>query len=112
MIKKLSTVAVAAAVVTTLACGRTNEAVEQRPDGAANDRAVAVTNSTDATKAESSSDTSITTKVQAKFLGDAAVKGRRINVETRDGIVTLTGGVGCEGGRATRPRNSRRTPPT
>src|SRR5215207_11345445 len=35
----------------------------------------------------------ITTQVQAKYFGDATVKGRNIDVDTTNGIVTLTGEV-------------------
>jgi len=35
----------------------------------------------------------VTTKVQAKYFLDANVKGHQINVDTRDGIVTLKGDV-------------------
>lgn len=40
------------------------------------------------------SDAGITTKVKAKFLGDTDVPGLRIDVDTKDGVVTLTGTVG------------------
>lgn len=35
----------------------------------------------------------ITTQVQAKYFGDSVVKGRNIDVDTRNGVVTLTGEV-------------------
>jgi hyperosmotically inducible periplasmic protein len=35
----------------------------------------------------------ITTQVQAKYFGDATVKGRNIDVDTTNGVVTLTGEV-------------------
>lgn len=35
----------------------------------------------------------VTTKVQAKYFMDASVKGHEINVDTRDGVVTLKGNV-------------------
>jgi hyperosmotically inducible periplasmic protein len=35
----------------------------------------------------------ITTQVQAKYFGDATVKGRHIDVDTANGVVTLTGEV-------------------
>lgn len=38
-------------------------------------------------------DGAITTKVKAAMLADADVKGLRIDVDTRNGIVTLTGAV-------------------
>jgi len=39
-------------------------------------------------------DAAITTAVKAKFLADTTVSGLKINVDTSDGIVTLTGNVG------------------
>jgi osmotically-inducible protein OsmY len=91
MTKNLSYIVAVAALTAAAACGGTHEAVEQRPAGAANDRAAQVTNSTD-TK-EGPSDTVVTTKVQTKLLSDPLVKGRRINVQTKDGTVTLVGSV-------------------
>jgi osmotically-inducible protein OsmY len=38
----------------------------------------------------------ITARVQAKYFLDDQVKGRNIDVDTRDGVVTLTGVVGSE----------------
>jgi hyperosmotically inducible periplasmic protein len=39
------------------------------------------------------SDAGITTKVKSKFLGDTNVPGLAIDVDTKDGVVTLTGNV-------------------
>jgi len=41
----------------------------------------------------------ITTKVQAKFFLDPLVKARRVDVSTRDGVVTLSGTVNSEAER-------------
>lgn len=41
----------------------------------------------------------VTAKIQAKYFLDADVKGRRIDVDTRDGVVTLTGEVEDEAER-------------
>ncbi len=38
-------------------------------------------------------DAGITAKVKTKFLGDTGVSGLRIDVDTKDGVVTLTGTV-------------------
>lgn len=38
----------------------------------------------------------ITMKVQSKYFLDTTVKGRKIDVDTRNGVVTLTGTVGSE----------------
>jgi osmotically-inducible protein OsmY len=48
--------------------------------------------SADATHANSP-DWWTTTKIQAKFFADKDVKGRRVNVDTKDGVVTLSGTV-------------------
>ncbi len=42
----------------------------------------------------------ITTQVQAKYFGDSVVKGRNIDVDTRNGVVTLTGEVSSAAERA------------
>lgn len=44
-------------------------------------------------------DTWITTKVQSKFFLEGDIKGRAINVDTRNGVVTLTGTVETDAGR-------------
>jgi osmotically-inducible protein OsmY len=51
--------------------------------------------------AESSShaDAWLTTKIQAKYFLDGEVRGRDVNVDTRDGIVTLTGTLHSEAER-------------
>jgi osmotically-inducible protein OsmY len=41
----------------------------------------------------------LTAKIQAKYFMDADVKGRRIDVDTQNGVVTLTGAVGSEAER-------------
>jgi hyperosmotically inducible protein len=45
------------------------------------------------------SDTAITTTVQARFFGDDAVKARDVEVDTDEGVVTLTGTVDSEAER-------------
>jgi hyperosmotically inducible protein len=52
-----------------------------------------------ATRSTDDPDEWITAKVQAKYFMDGDVKGRNINVDTRDGIVTLAGEVESEGER-------------
>lgn len=44
-------------------------------------------------------DLRITSTIQSKFFLDDTVKGRHINVDTRQGVVTLRGEVGSEGER-------------
>jgi hyperosmotically inducible protein len=45
-------------------------------------------------------DARVTTMIQAKYFLDSTVKGRRINVDTADGVVTLRGEVASEDERA------------
>lgn len=59
---------------------KTDEA--QRRAGDATDRAGDIT-----------SDAALTTKVKSKFLADDDVSGLRIDVDSKDGVVTLTGNV-------------------
>jgi hyperosmotically inducible protein len=55
--------------------------------------ACAASDSTDssATVGAALTDTAITAKVKANFLGDSRVKGSDVSVETNNGVVTLTG---------------------
>lgn len=46
-----------------------------------------------AVAADATGDAALTTKVKSKFLADTAVAGLRIDVDTKDGVVTLTGRV-------------------
>lgn len=45
-------------------------------------------------------DGQLTSGIQAKYFLDPTIKGRRVEVETRSGVVTLTGEVASEGERA------------
>ncbi|MCL4812441.1 MAG: BON domain-containing protein [Vicinamibacteraceae bacterium] len=45
------------------------------------------------------SDSWITTKIKAKFIGEDALKGSDIDVDTENGVVTLKGRVAAEAGR-------------
>jgi osmotically-inducible protein OsmY len=112
----------ALAAVTACGGAETNNAVgENRPDAAAVNRAAGVTNTSDNREANpntarevtgssgqttgqqaeravdnagnAASDVALTTKVQAQFMSDNLVKARRINVDSKDGVVTLTGAV-------------------
>jgi osmotically-inducible protein OsmY len=93
-----------AALMFGLACNGPNNAVhENRPDAAANDSAAQATNQTDTTEGaatgtagEAMGDGWITTKIASKFVGDDVVKERRIDVDTKDGVVTLKGTVGSK----------------
>src|SRR5262245_51002376 len=52
------------------------------------------------TAACAQSDTGITTAVKSKLAGDDTVKAYRIDVDTQDRVVTLTGDVNTEAGKA------------
>ena len=86
----------AAAVVTLMAgCSRETQndaSREAEQAGEATRRAARET-------ASDLGDTWTTTKIEAKYFGDADVKGRNIDVTTRDGVVTLTGTVDSERAR-------------
>ena len=51
----------------------------------------------------------ITTTIQSKYFLDSGVKGRRIDVDTRDGVVTLRGDVSSDTERALALRIARET---
>lgn len=112
--------AAAAILFLTASCNRTTATRDNRVDKEANERAAQVSNSTDNKEGESAgklrdddrratattgsaepergksgaaSDGLITTKLQAKFVADKVVKARKIEVDTKDGIVTLKGTV-------------------
>ena len=50
-----------------------------------------------------------TTKIQAKFFADKDVKGHRINVDTKDGVVTLSGTVESEAAKSRAEQIARNT---
>ena len=54
---------------------------------------------TDRTIGETVTDTGITMSVKTRLLDDPQVKGLRIDVDTRDGVVYLTGSVGSDAER-------------
>lgn len=57
----------------------------------------------------SQTDSGVTTKVKAKFAQDDLVKAHEINVDTRDGVVTLTGDVDTMAARQQAVRLARDT---
>lgn len=61
--------------------------------------AAAACNRDEAATAAPESDTAITTTVQARFFGDSLVKSHDVDVDTDDGVVTLTGSVATEAER-------------
>jgi hypothetical protein len=54
---------------------------------------VATSSSTDTSSNANVSDDSLKTDIQAKLYGDPATKGGHVNVDVKDGVVTLTGDV-------------------
>jgi osmotically-inducible protein OsmY len=109
-----------ALVVAAPACGRSDTSGVNRRDMPATDRASQVTNDADHAQSSQSSapgrdrnttgttgsvaqsagetegagpDATITMKIQAKYAGDDVVKGRNIDVDTEEGVVTLKGSV-------------------
>jgi osmotically-inducible protein OsmY len=76
----------------TLACNRA-ETKDQARQAAAEVRTAA------ARAGEELADGWVTTKVQARYFSDREIKGRHIDVNTRDGIVTLNGYVPSEDAR-------------
>lgn len=87
----LAALAVAMALT---ACGRPQDDDElstgQRPDGAVADAQMAARQAA-ATTARVSADLGITAKVNAALVADGQLKATQINVDTRDGQVTLSG---------------------
>lgn len=62
--------------------------------------AVATTGTVDRVSRAGSDDGRITSSIQANYFLDDKVKARQINVDTTNGVVTLTGQVGSESERA------------
>ena len=85
----------AAAVAAVLVAG--SAACSRTPENTAT--GVGTTASTPAQDTTQTPDWWTTTKVQAKFFADNQVKGRDINVDTNDGVVTLRGTVGTDAER-------------
>lgn len=77
---------------------RVRAATAERADRDAAERSDATVAERSA-RTDESPDVWITAKVQAKYFMDRDVKGRNINVDTRDGMVTLRGEVESEGER-------------
>lgn len=96
--KNLGNVLVAAALVGLTACGATDNregaraGVEVDRDGKATGTTGAIERNADAV-AEAGTDGTITMAIQAKYASDDVVKGTNIDVDTRNGVVTLKGSV-------------------
>ena len=87
-----STVAIVLTAALAAGCGGR----EERPEAAAEAPNAAPGT---APAAGTADDSGITMRVQARYFGDTDVKGRNIDVDTRNGIVTLTGHVESEAAR-------------
>ena len=66
----------------------------------ASDKAVQKSRDTAGTVGETVTDGWITTKVKSSYVGEDALEGSDIDVDTNDGVVTLTGTVASQAGRA------------
>jgi hyperosmotically inducible periplasmic protein len=84
-----------------VAAGETKRGVEKAAEKTAEGVGVAAHETKKAAKktGEVASDSWITTKVKAKFVGEDALKHSHISVTTKDNVVTLTGTVASEPGR-------------
>jgi hyperosmotically inducible protein len=84
-----------------VAAGETKKGVEKAAEKTAEGVGVAAHETKKAAKktGEVASDSWITTKVKAKFVGEDALKHSHISVSTTDNVVTLTGTVASEAGR-------------
>jgi osmotically-inducible protein OsmY len=85
-----------------VAARETKKGVETAADKTAEGVGVAARETKNAAKktGEVASDSWITTKVKAKFVGEEPLKHSHITVSTNDKVVTLTGTVASEAGRA------------
>jgi osmotically-inducible protein OsmY len=86
-----STVAIVLTAALAAGCGGR----EERPQAAAE----APDAAPGTAPARAADDSGITMRVQARYFGDTEVKGRNIDVDTQNGIVTLTGHVESEATR-------------
>jgi hyperosmotically inducible periplasmic protein len=84
-----------------VAAGETKRGVETAAEKTAEGVGVAARETKNAAKktGEVASDSWITTKVKAKFVGEDPLKNSHISVSTSDNVVTLTGTVVTEAGR-------------
>ena len=84
-----------------VAAGETKRGVEKAAEKTAEGVGTAAHETKKAAKktGEVASDSWITTKVKAKFVGEDALKHSHISVSTTDNVVTLTGTVASEAGR-------------
>lgn len=81
---------------TERAAGQTNSTTTETPrqaDGTSGDRATGTSGRTTEADMGVGPDAAITMKIQAAYAGDDVVKGRNIDVDTDNGVVTLKGSV-------------------
>jgi hyperosmotically inducible periplasmic protein len=89
---RLPLLAAVAAALALSACGKQDENLTagERMDGAVADAQMSASQAADTT-ARVSTDMGITAKVNAALVADDQLKATQINVDTRDGQVTLSG---------------------
>jgi osmotically-inducible protein OsmY len=95
------TAALVAALVPVAACNRAysdRDAAESSLPAESTEAPVATSGTLPA--AAGSDDAAVTTRIQAKYFLDPAIKVRRIDVDTQDGVVTLRGDVASHNERA------------
>jgi hyperosmotically inducible protein len=97
MHKGLVAISSLAVVLALGACDRTENALGERAESGANRTEQAARNAADDTRrmgaagADKVDDATITTKVNAALAADKDLSAVRIDVDTKDGVVTLTG---------------------
>ena len=94
------TAALCAALVPVAACNRAYENDAESPSTAVAGESAVATSGTLPADYGVIDDATVTSRIQAKFFLDDTIKGRRIEVDTQNGIVTLRGEVASDNERA------------
>jgi osmotically-inducible protein OsmY len=96
------TAALFAALVPVVACNQASETdvVDSRSTPPATGESAVATSGTLPADGALLDDATVTSRIQAKYFLDPTIKGRRIQVDTRGGIVTLQGEVASDNERA------------
>jgi osmotically-inducible protein OsmY len=96
------TAALFTALVPVVACNRASDrdAVESRATTPAAGESAVATSGTLPADGALLDDATVTSRIQAKYFLDPTIKGRRIQVDTQGGIVTLQGEVASDNERA------------
>ena len=97
----LVTAVLFAATVPLAACNYAysdRDAADSRPPSSVDEGAVATSGTLPA--GGLADDTTVTSRIQAKFFLDPEIKTRRIDVDTQDGVVTVRGDVASDNERA------------